>query len=98
MHPAVIKMLDLGKINVDNQNDFCDLFSELPTQLTLEEAEALTSIFADDDDDDYSAFVWDMILLIEKTDGIKDSVVVRDSKAYWVQILAYSLERIPNSV
>jgi hypothetical protein len=71
MHKAINKMLELGKINPENQKDFVDLFSELPNELRFEEAESLLGIFNDDDYDDYGAFGWNLILLLEKTKGIE---------------------------
>ncbi len=68
MHSAVIKMLELGKINFENNFEFAQLFSELPDKLTLEEAEALVNIFEEDDDDDYSALAWVFIFLFQKAE------------------------------
>jgi hypothetical protein len=87
MHNAVIKMSKLEKINFENSFEFAQLFDELPSKLTLEEAEALVAIFDDNDGDDYGALAWDFIMLFQKTDGIKNSVVFQNCNAYWIKIL-----------
>jgi hypothetical protein len=96
MHDAVTKMLKLGKVSVEKELDFADALSELPDKLTLEEAEALLSIF-EVDDDDHSAFAWMWLEFMKQVEGLNNSKVLRSSKAYWVQILAYSLERNQNN-
>jgi hypothetical protein len=82
MHKAINKMLELGKVTVENEMDFSDALSELPDKLTLEEAEAVLNIFDKDDDDDHSAFAWVWLDLIERVEGIKDSKILQNSKAY----------------
>jgi hypothetical protein len=94
MHSAVVKMLKLGKISPENYFHFGELYDELPDKLTLEEAEALVNVFADDADDDYGALAWDFIRLFQRTDEIKNSTVFRNSNAYWIKVLMANPSRL----
>lgn len=55
----------LGYINLENQYEYCSAFARVDNW-TQEEILAWFAIFEREDDDDYGALAWDLVVLAEK--------------------------------
>lgn len=79
---------ELGPINLENQALYYDYYCQVRS---WNEGEAIgwIKIFAEDDDDDYTAFAWDIVMLVEQhitTEGLSELANVR---SYWGRIAFY---------
>ncbi|MCD0161608.1 hypothetical protein IHN32_07575 [Deinococcus sp. 14RED07] len=87
---------ELGVITFDNQSLYFEYFL---SHSDWNEREALEwiRIFDDDDYDDYGAFAWDIVLLVERQisiEGISELVKIRN---YWAQLALWSVLEPPTT-
>ncbi|MCD0169709.1 hypothetical protein [Deinococcus sp. 23YEL01] len=83
---------ELGVITFENHNLYFECFLSR-SDWSEQEALEWIRIFDDDDHDDYGAFAWDIVLLVERQisiEGISELVNIRN---YWAQLALWSVRQ-----